>query len=121
MTTKTQQEDAMTTILGLAQSLIFQFDLLPKGQTFFKNTLKFAANNFKKECEQIMNQYFILAYKDKGQFEQADVLNQLCNVIDHSTKLAYRMAEMTPLERGLFEDDYEKLMAKFNLESIINQ
>lgn len=117
MTTKTQQEDAMTTILGLAQSLIFQFDLLPKGQTFFKNTLKFAANSFKKECEQIMNQYFILAYKDQGQFEQADVLNQLCNVIDHSTKLAYRMAEMTPEQREKFENAYDNLLQDFNIQT----
>ena len=120
MVTKTQQQDAMTTILGLVQSLIYQFDLLPKGQTFFKNTLKFSANNFKKECEQIMNQYFILAYKDECQFEQADVLNQLCHVIDHSTKLAYRMAEMNTLERELFESDYMELMNKYNLELTIN-
>lgn len=117
MITKTQQEDAMTTILGLAQSLIFQFDLLPKGQTFFKNTLKFAANNFKKECEQIMNQYFILAYKDEGQFEQADVLNQLCNVIDHSTKLAYRMSEMSPEQREKFENAYDNLLQDFNIQT----
>lgn len=116
MATKTQQQDAMTTLLGLTQSLIYQFDMLPKGQIFFKNGLKFSANNFKNECEKIMNQYFLLAYKDEAQFEQADMLNQLCEVIDHSTKLAYRLAEMTPEQRATFENGYQNLLQTNNLD-----
>lgn len=107
--------DAMTTILGLCQSLIYHFDLLPRDKKIFRHELKSTANNLVKELEKTMNVYFSLNHEEK--FLQCDLLNTLCNSIEHNVKLAYRASEMDEATCDMFLKDYRELMTKYGIEN----
>lgn len=109
------RDDIRTTILGLCQLLIYQLDQLGEDKSIFSQGLKSAGKLLAKELEKNMNLYFKLNKEE--QFTQADLLNLLCNSIEHNIKLAYRAAEMDEETCNLFLADYKELMNKYGIEN----
>jgi len=109
------RDDLRTTMLGLSQCLIYMFDKLGTEKSIFRQELKHTGNAFMKELEKNMNFYFKLNKEE--QYAQADLLNLLCNSIEHNVKLAYRASEMEESTCDMFLKDYKALMNKYGIEN----
>ena len=117
---KQVRDDRRTTILGLCQLLIYEIDQLGSDKSIFTKLLKQKANLFLAELEKNMDLYFRLNGEEK--FQQADLLNLLCNCLEHNIKLAFRTAEMNEETCDMFLHDYDNLMEKYGIQNnFLNQ
>ena len=117
---KQVRDDRRTTILGLCQLLIYEIDQLGSDKSIFTHQLKQKANLFLGELEKNMDLYFRLNGEEK--FQQADLLNLLCNCLEHNIKLAFRTAEMNEETCDMFLRDYDELMERYGIQNnFLNQ
>lgn len=110
--------DQKSTIMGLLTLLSYEFEKIEfYDNQIFKQNLKVAANNFKKQLERVEKEY----YKNKSPEAleiQMNVMNDLCHIIEQSINMAYSVAEMPVDDAKAYLSEMTAISKKYGVSNV---
>lgn len=126
---KIEQDDAMTSLLGLFQALLDQFDVLegnPIYLNIFRKKIKNNANQLREDILNALNVYYKSCRTPEQMWEIGDMVISLSSISIEYMKIAYRMSELDKKEKDDFYHYHNSLMKKFHFpikhqESLSNE
>lgn len=111
-----KEEIVKAAILVFTTLLSFEFEKLEVyDNQIFRQSLKSAADIFKKQLNLLLKNYYINPDEELRHL-QADTINEGCIVVGQSLRIAFDLAKRSEEEQDAFLSEYNELLLKYQLK-----